>query len=196
MARVLQERGEEVALLALFDTYAPGYPKVLPGTSGITLRFWGLAQRVRHHTETIRILKSDERWPYIIEKATKARNLLRRSTRNGKKIIKRRVLKSLGRQLPEALRETQNAIILASRTYRPQTYAGVIALFRADQQPRGFYKDATLGWGDLAEGGLEIHEVPGMHGTLVVEPRVRFVVAKLQPYLQKPYRASASSAAD
>ena len=196
MARVLQERGEEVALLALFDTYAPGYPKLLPGTSELSVRFWRLAQRVRHHVVTIRTLEPDERWPYIIEKTTKARNLLRRSTRNSRKIIKRRVLKSLGRRLPEALRETQNAIIVASRTYRPQPYPGVISLFRADEQPRGFYKDATLGWGDLAEGGLEIHEVPGMHGTLVVEPRVRFVVAKLQPYLQRPYKISASSAAD
>ena len=92
--------------------------------------------------------------------------------------------------------KTQNAILVAGRAYRPGPYRGAITLFRADSQPRGIYEDATLGWGDLAEGGLEIHDVTGLHGTLVVEPRVRFLVDKLKPYLQKPIKIATGSAAD
>jgi thioesterase domain-containing protein/non-ribosomal peptide synthetase component F/acyl carrier protein len=158
MSRLLRERGEEVALLALLDTYAPGYPKLLPGTSKLSVKFWGVLQRIQNDIVTIRILESDARWPFIVAKTKKARNQLCRSIRNGRKIILRRVLKSLGRPVPAALKETQNAILVASRTYRPRPYSGVITLFRATQQPRGIHKDATLGWGDLAAGGLQIHE--------------------------------------
>ena len=196
MSRLLRERGEEVALLVLFDTYAPGYPRLLPRTSKMSVKFWAVVQRVQHHTATIRMLESDARWSYIVAKTRKARNQFRRSIKNGRKILKRRVLKSLGRPLPEALKETQNAIIVASRTYRPRPYSGDITLFRATQQPRGIYKDLTLGWRDLASGALEIHEVAGSHGTLVVEPRVRFVVDKLKHYLQTTPGAEVNSAAD
>jgi thioesterase domain-containing protein len=181
----LRERKEEAAVVALFDTYAPGYLKLLPGKSRLSFRWSQFVQRVEHHVGTLRILEPSERWPYIVVKAKKARNLLRRRVRNTRKRMARSVLSRLGRPLPEALRETQNVIDVASRSYRPGTYSGEVTLFRADKQPSGIYPDPTLGWGKLVTGRLDVHEVPGTHGTLVVEPRVRFLVEKLEPYLER-----------
>ena len=185
MAICLSEMGEEVALVALFDTYAPGYLKLLKGRSRFSLKLSQFTQRVRHHAESLWLLEADKRWPYIVAKTEKGRNLLRRAIKKTRKRLARGVLRGLGRPLPEALRETQNAIVGASRAYCPRTYAGNITLFRADRQPSGISPDPTLGWGDLVKGKLEIHEIPGTHGTIVVEPRVRFLIEKLEPCLER-----------
>lgn len=185
MAIQLCERGEAVALVALFDTYAPGYPKMLPGKSKFSIKLSQWGQRVEHHLETLRILEANQRWDYIVAKARKGRNQFRRTIKNTRKGLARGVLKKIGRPLPEALKETQNAIIVASRSYRPRPYSGKVTIFRADKQPSGIYPDPTLGWSELVKGGLTVHEVPGTHGSLVVEPRVRFLIEKLEHCLEK-----------
>jgi len=184
MARQLREQGEEIAIVALFDTYAPGYPRFLPDKSKLTLAFWRLFQRVEHHVETIWMLDRGERWSYIAAKAKKAKNQTRRNIRSFRKNLARGVLNSLGIPLPDTLKETQNAVHIALRNYQPLTYAGTVTLFRCNKQPIGIYPDPTLGWGELVTGRLEIHEVPGTHGTLVHEPRVRFLVGKLEECLE------------
>ena len=183
LASQLCERGERVALVALFDTYAPGYPQPLPNRSALKIKASRLADTIEHHFDTLRILKPGERWSYVVAKNRKARNLLRRAMRNVKKRMARGVLRGLGRPLPEALLETQNAIVIASRSYSPRSYQGVVTLFRATKQERGFYRDDTLGWREIAKGGLTVHEVPGTHGSIVVEPRVSLVVEKLAGYI-------------
>lgn len=186
IARQLCQMDKQVDLVALFDTYAPGYPKLLPGRSKLRIKFLKFLDRIEHHVDTLRVLEPGTRWPYFVAKKTKARNLFRRAIRNGRKSLARGALRSLGRPLPEAMLKTQNAIVEASRAYRPQPYPGVITLFRATKQQRGTCDERTLGWQELAAGGLEIHEVRGTHGSIVVEPRVRLVVDTLQSYLTDP----------
>jgi aspartate racemase len=51
--------------------------------------------------------------------------------------------------------------------YIPQYYAGTITLFRAEEMIyRLYYPEGTGGWGDLALGGIEIHDFPGGHGLI------------------------------
>ncbi len=191
----LRRSGEEVNLIALFDTYAPGYPIPIPGRSKIGVKFLGLADRIQHHVDTLRLLESGKRGPYLVAKATKVRNAVRRSYIKTKRKLARGILSSLGRQLPDALVVTQNAIAVAARTYRPLPYHGDLLLFRATKQIRGMHRDDTLGWSNYAEGKLEIHEVNGSHGTIVAEPRVRFVVPELQRILSESETVGTKSGA-
>lgn len=183
VGRQLRDSGEEVKLIALFDTFAPGYPVPIPGRSRIGLELLGHADRIQQHIDSLRLLEPDRRWPYFVAKATKARNAIRRSYIKTKRKLARGILTSLGRPLPEALVVTQNLIAVATRTYRPKPFDGDLVLFRATKQIRGTYRDDTLGWSNFAKGKLEIHEINGSHGTIVVEPRVRFVVPILQQIL-------------
>ncbi len=50
----------------------------------------------------------------------------------------------------------------------------------------GTHEDAVLGWGNLAGGGLEIHDVPGEHGNVLNEPHVRTVSEELMRVLPRP----------
>ncbi len=174
VAQQLQRSGDEVKLVVLFDTAAPGYPVYLGKRSELSLRFLRMKDRVHHHAETIAILEPGKRLSYISAKAIKAKNQVRRTYKQTIRKIKRGVLSGLGRPLPDALTVTQNAIKTAVGLYRPTPYDGKLLLFRASKQHRGIQKDDSLGWSKFASDNLEIHEIKGDHGTLVAEPRVRF----------------------
>jgi aspartate racemase len=42
-----------------------------------------------------------------------------------------------------------------------------------------------LGWSELATGGVEIHEVPGTHLGMLMEPHVRVLGEKLMASIEK-----------
>jgi thioesterase domain-containing protein/acyl carrier protein/NRPS condensation-like uncharacterized protein len=179
----LRESGEDVQLIAMLDTYAPGYLKPLPGTSRMQLKFLNIYDRVHHHLESLWLLERGRRFSYLSGKAVKVRNAVRRSYIHKKRSVARGVLKSLGRPLPKALVVTQNRIISAVRSYHPLPYQGNVVLFRATKQTRGVYHEETLGWSKFVNGQLETHEIIGSHGSIIAEPRVRFVASILKDLL-------------
>src|SRR5262249_3573048 len=71
------------------------------------------------------------------------------------------------------------------RSYIPRVYPGSMVLFRAMEQSPGSHPDPFLGWGDLVEGGVETHDVPGLHGEIIAEPHVRILAGKLKDCLEK-----------
>jgi len=185
MACLLREWGEEVGLLALFDTWGPGYPRLLPGMTKWRYRLSRVADRVEHHIGSIRMLESEERWGYIKSKAIKSNRQFWLGWRRLGSQLMSLPQRALEQHLPRELRQAQGAILQANEVFTPRVYPGVLTLFRANKQPSGIHPDPTLGWGSWAAGEVEIHEVPGSHGTIVVEPRVRFLVEKLEPCLER-----------
>ncbi|HSS78500.1 MAG TPA: amino acid adenylation domain-containing protein [Thermoanaerobaculia bacterium] len=67
----------------------------------------------------------------------------------------------------------------AARAYKPQVYPGSLVLFRGLNQTGKAPDDPTLGWGEMALNGVEIHEIPAPHETLVLEPGVRILAERL-----------------
>lgn len=184
MARQLNARGRRVALVALFDTYGLSYPKLLPNTTQLHYKIYRFMRRVEQHFDSLLMFDStDKKLAYFIEKANRARKLLKEGYKNWCKAIARQLCQAVEYPVPNALQETHDTIYLAGRSYVPQVYEGRVTLFRASKQPLGIYPDTTLGWGGLVTGGLDIHEVPGHHGAIVVEPRVRFLADKLRDCL-------------
>jgi thioesterase domain-containing protein len=58
-------------------------------------------------------------------------------------------------------------------------------LFRAMERPAGIDLERDLGWGRLARGGLEIHDVPGSHATMILESHVRVLARILSDCLNR-----------
>jgi amino acid adenylation domain-containing protein len=58
----------------------------------------------------------------------------------------------------------------ARSAYQANSYKGKIAVFKATEQPPGYYNDPQFGWGEIAKGGLEIYDVPGFHVGVVESP--------------------------
>jgi hypothetical protein len=89
------------------------------------------------------------------------------------------------------LRAIQETNHQAYRYYRPKVYPSSITLFRPCEQPAGYDYDPQMGWGRLAAGGVEIHDIPGYSQSIIwVEPQVRFLAEQLRACL---YRAQVTA---
>ena len=72
----------------------------------------------------------------------------------------------------------------ARRAYLPRKYPGRVTLILAREPEVNLHYDSRLP-GTLAAGPVEIHTVPGNHGTLLKEPRVRVLATILSGCLDK-----------
>ena len=195
MAQQLRTQGQEAALVALFDTNGPGYPRLRPVTRALRLKkLYGLIRRVEHHFTSLFRLPSQSRLGYLQSKASKAVRLMRRGAKSKKKEIARKIYETARRPLPPSLGKTQKTIRIAQASYVPQVYQGRVVLFRASKQPLGIYPDPTMGWSGLVAGGLQVHDIPGTHGAIVTEPYVGVLAEVLQSYLGQAQPAQGKSA--
>jgi amino acid adenylation domain-containing protein len=192
MACQLHDAGEPVKLLALFDTHGPGYPETMAGTSKFAMWVQTQRQVLQHHWSTFWMLPRARRLEYLASKGQKLRRRVKRLFRRRMKRVGNAVYRLMGRSIPESLQVTQDVIVMAGEKYRPRRYRGPVVVFRASQQPYGVKPNRTLGWDTVADGELRVVEIPGFHGTMVVEPRVGLLVAQLQPMLGAPVTGSVS----
>lgn len=71
-------------------------------------------------------------------------------------------------------------------SYAAKTYRGRITLFRAARSGsnENGAKDLTLGWGALAEGGVDVHFIQSNHVALLVKPHVEILTQELTACLE------------
>ena len=180
MAQQLVAQGEEVRVLAFFDTNGPGYPRLLPATTAWQRRWNWWCDRIQLHWGNFSACRGWGKLTYICEKAKR----WKQQTRWKLQARKHRLLLQVDRLFwPEAIRRVHRTGYRATTTYTARPYPGKATLFRATEQPHGIYEDRTLGWGQLVQGGLEIYDTPGHHGAIVREPRARGLAKQLTKVL-------------
>jgi amino acid adenylation domain-containing protein len=171
MARQLVGQGKTVGLLAMFDTYGPGYPKLLPVT-----------QRASVHSKAILRAEPSEKMSYLRERVVINAIRLSKSARR----LKYRYGKLTRRRLPAGVtKKLEAAHQRALWNYVPTPFDGRLDLFRAINQKEIWYKDPVLGWAGLALGGIQVHDIPGDHISIVAEPNVRALAEKLRQCLSR-----------
>jgi amino acid adenylation domain-containing protein len=163
MAQQLREQGREVALLALLDTGCPGA-----------------------HRETATPLQTAQLYLRNLRSMNRHDALMHVSSRVLRKAPKGTPV-SLDELADESIREalfesaTQHQLPQAFNSYEVRSYAGGVVLFRASLHFRGF--DDSLGWQRVAKGELRVEFVPGSHATMVMEPHVRHLAARLKLHI-------------
>jgi acyl transferase domain-containing protein/acyl-CoA synthetase (AMP-forming)/AMP-acid ligase II/thioesterase domain-containing protein/acyl carrier protein len=85
--------------------------------------------------------------------------------------------------LSRDLLEVYQRSFRALRAYQIRPSPTHVWLIRAADSFREVGADATLGWGALARGGVEVHCVPGTHHSMMRLPHVRILADKLQACL-------------
>jgi oxalate---CoA ligase len=170
MAQQLQAQGQQVDLLALFDTY--GHRSIEKMKNFNTL---SLDRKVQLHWKNTVQLHPKKQLAYFFEKV---------GQRVQKILIK--LYLRLGIKLPASLRLSaiHDAGLEAAHTYVPKPYSGRLILFRATKVDT----DPTLGWDGLAVGGLDVYDVPGKHNTIetegmLTEPHVSVLAEKFKACL-------------
>jgi thioesterase domain-containing protein len=174
MARQLQARGGAVALLAVVDT-VPRLP--LPGERE--------AEEERDDSRWLMDIAdylealSDKRLglSYDELRATEPEERLRRFTERlaAVELLPPGATVEHLRRLLRVFR----ANVRAARGYDPAPYPGRMTLFRAADQPVS-NGDPTLGWGALTGEPVEVHGMPANHLTLLAEPHVQELAARLR----------------
>jgi thioesterase domain-containing protein len=173
-----------VALLALFDTYGPGY---------LTM-----SRRVRlaWHWKAWTHLEAAERVRYLSDRA-RARWQRLTSPPDGElcQPDAEEVVAGVEDEwqfdvLRRALSPAERAEMLAFKRQARRSpgkwrYDGRLLLFTAEDKPREFLSmDPLLGWGDFASN-IENCPVPGNHTGIVRKPHVRVLAGHLQNALRQ-----------
>jgi aspartate racemase len=178
IARQLHAQGQEIALLTLFDTSAPGYHKPTSSSDdGKPSTFLDLSL---FHLRKLLRLNIQDQLAYL-------RQRLVWHLMAGKLSIFYRIYLRYLRRSPQDLRllDVAGANNQAAKSYVPQVYPGRLTLFRATDKAAGFGNDLDMGWGELATGGVEIYDISGSHTEIMQEPQLGRVAEKLKLCLDK-----------
>jgi amino acid adenylation domain-containing protein len=180
MACQLEASGEEVALVALLDTYPVGHLKLLPGADTRLKKLKRAGERLKCHFRNLAGLTLGEQARYVTEKSrflpTRVKTFWWRKTY--------RLFENLGRPLPRFLRDVTEFNSMAVAEYVPQPYPGPITLFWASADRRASF-DLVEGWRVLSAGGIDVQEISGSHLNLITEPYVGELAEKLNACLAK-----------
>lgn len=179
MACQLTAQGQDVALVALLDTYPAGYFKLLPDSGSLSRRAGRVRKKYAMHLSNLNGLNWKARGGYILNKLRYAPEKARHKLyRRGYKIYKR-----IGRPLPPALKNIEEITFAAVKDYEPQIYSGDVALFLASDLTADY--DLHDGWRELVQGRIDTHEISGNHINIIKEPHVRGLAESLLRALDK-----------
>lgn len=180
MACQLRALGQEVALLALLDSYPVGHQKLSPEAGALSRKTARAIQRIKTHLSNLRGLSLQEKLHYLAGKAQYAP--VRIKSKLWRTIY--RSYKKLGRDVPSAFRNVEEFNWLAAHEFVPRLYGGRLTLFWASKDLRAKF-DLIEGWQMLARAGMELHEIPGTHLDIIKEPHVEELARMLSECLLK-----------
>ena len=152
-AQQLTAAGEQVRMLAVVDTWAPGYWARLPPPRRM------LALGTLRGRRLARQLKRISNGTLSIGGFVANRGVLRR-VRNAAFQLARRL--GLLAVVPEGV---QNNLFVdhldgAARSYAPRPYTGNLLVFHGPEQPTGRFLDPAFGWNDLVTGQVDVIPLP------------------------------------
>ena len=166
MAQQFHARGEVVALLALLDARIPSTAENIADEDfeatlmADVVRYFGFS---KDFSEPLALLPREELLARVLEQGKTAG------------LIPADIEASQAHRLIDLCKSD----FRASRNYVLHRYPGRVTLFKASDDLSGNLLDATLGWSDWAEGGVDVQLVPGNHATMVYKPNVETLADKL-----------------
>jgi amino acid adenylation domain-containing protein len=169
IARQLEQQDQRVALLALFDSWAP-LPENKP---------WSLAddesKLLAHLARAYQItLPFDE-----VTNGSVSDELMEQALEQAKKAQALPAEIEIGwiRHLMQLHRQSITAVL----DYRPKVYAGQITLFRAQ---RNGAQPEDWGWGQLSDRPVNVYSVPGDHYSMLANPHAQTLARRLNDCLK------------
>jgi non-ribosomal peptide synthetase component F/thioesterase domain-containing protein len=176
ISRQLVEAGEQVGLVALFDTGNWAHYRNLPAEKAAQFRRVYMRDRLKKYGRNLvharfQDLGADARL-FVTSKSSAV------AWKIGQKIFR-----VFNLTMPRFTRSNIVMFSAVGQSYVPKSYPGRLLLFRADGRSAEYGDDLTLGWTDLARDGVVVHQVPGSHLSIMRKPYVDRLVELLAPYL-------------
>lgn len=171
IAQELRAAGEEVALLAMLDTYYHlGQKRV------------GMRQWLTRHRERLANLHPRERPAYFALRVANAVTISKIAIRSRVIPALWRIYERLDQPVPRFLIQPTVGNDIIRRNFHPQPYDGDAVLFQTEL-PASKHREVHEGWRRLILGNLDIRPVPGRHFDFLKEPHVRTLAAELSDCL-------------
>jgi thioesterase domain-containing protein/acyl carrier protein len=185
MARRLQEQGQKVGLLVMFDT--PWVGAETNWLNNLRIRL----QRERFHLHN---LPRDpiELGKYFYDRIDYGADLAKERVARVGFVLARKLFGKLGGPMPKALTDVDNTIRQAiheyARSHAGTVLEGRITIVLARQTSMAGVDrslDPRLGWRRVAQQGIEVHEVSGTHLTMLQPPYVFELAETLRTCLEQ-----------
>ncbi len=186
MARQLQARGEPVALVSVFEGYAP----VRISPRGVLDHPRALVRFVRNVPYWLRDYMQLGREQVIARVGVKLRGTARAVMRVPGRPGEVR-LEDILPNVSQISQTQQNLIqvhLRALRQYRPGPYRGRVTLLRVRAMSLFRAADPKMGWGKLAQGGVELRMIAGGHNTILEQPYVQSLAEQLAASLEAAWQ--------
>jgi phthiocerol/phenolphthiocerol synthesis type-I polyketide synthase E len=187
MAQQLARAGEKVPLLVIMDTPSPDIVGKIANFDDTTLLLI-IARDLGHQRgldlpvtfDGLSRLQPDEKFDYVLGELVKGN------------ILTDEVSQTWLRRHIDGYRARMSAV----QNYSPGVYPGPITLFRAtdldaevqerfDVTMQKQLSDPTFGWEKFTTQPVEIHDVPGNHSVIVLEPHVQVLAQQLSACISK-----------
>ncbi|HRV96618.1 MAG TPA: AMP-binding protein, partial [Anaerolineae bacterium] len=184
MARQLKAQGEEMAVVAIFEGYAP-----LRGSNHESL--WCSPKLMMDFMRNVPYWFLD----YLSLNRKQMGQRLTRKIRSHWKIFLRKREISVTWNANDIIDDTDHISdyhlrvmethIRARSNYSPGPYNGAVTLFRTRSQSLSRTPDFTMGWKKLARGGVVIKRIAGSHHNILEQPHVQSLAEKLKESLRQ-----------
>jgi thioesterase domain-containing protein/acyl carrier protein len=174
MCRQLEAAGQKVSLLAILDVPAPGTREILDDDDLVLMLDFaegmGLSPKnISLPREQALKMSVHERLAYVIEQGQL------------EGVVPTDLTFATAERLWEVFQENVRALMV----YRGGSYDGKITLFRTATTSSYYNEDASMGWGEIAAGGVEIEDLPGTHHSIVRKPHVQTLASLLNAHLRE-----------
>jgi len=173
IAQQIYAQGEEVALLALWETYNWANAQA----KSLFDKVYSQIQRIEFHIRNFLLLDNNEKLTFIEEKTD--------AFKDRKKVWAGMIAAKLGKRFQPS--NGQNLLLYrlwnvndhAAVNYVPKVYPGRISHFRPTKEYSRF-ADSKAKWDELAVGGVETYILPVYPAGMLVEPFVKFLAQELK----------------
>jgi len=170
IAQQLQAAGLEVGLLGMLDTRQPEWMRGVPTRGPLYRRiFWRmrlLYLRTHRRKGRLRYL-----WRRLGERMQRVNYMYAATKGQGK--------------VASSVRNVREINYVAGISYTVRPYPGRVTLFRAEHDPNEQPLPPDLSWGQFAQGGVEIKDLPGDHGRILYQPGLDALATELTTALRE-----------
>jgi thioesterase domain-containing protein len=170
IAHQLRVQGERVEMLGMLDSRQRDYMALMQKKDSVRTRF---DRRITRFLGNFMPLSFKQKVDYLRDK------FFTRSLRRFYMVA----LALNFRSVPSFLKSTEEISWVAAINYHPKPWPGPVTLFRASAQPDPRLP-WDLGWTPLAEGGVEVYELPGDHDLVFREENIRVLAEQLRARLE------------
>ncbi|HEX6719581.1 MAG TPA: amino acid adenylation domain-containing protein [Pyrinomonadaceae bacterium] len=168
MAAQLEAEGQEIALLAIFDTW-----------DILTLnRLWKVDYYVRRMKFLLRQSRREQLNAVIKKFRGFLQNIVARAVPDSQPLVPHNPWKTGYKP---------------NIKFDPKLYSGRLTVYRIQRQPYYRIRDEALGWRKRVRGGVDVEYVPGGHSTILRDPNAQVMARNLRERIQAVKRKKSKS---